>query len=213
MIITLTGPSCAGKTTLEEMLVARGFVRAISTTTRPKRAGEVNGESYYFVEQDAFRVMAAAGSFVETVEFGGNCYGLSVAEVVRLIDLGKPIVVVCEPTGQKQIAAWCAANNVEILPVFVDNPDQVIAERFLGRLANEIIEDRNGKQNSIIATYARRMKEMMTTEQAWREEARPALFSRSPIYKFLVSEFDEGNGETVANFIADHVRETLGETA
>lgn len=197
MIVTLTGPSCAGKTTLEGMLVKRGLVRAISTTTRPMRAGDANGESYYFVSRDLFEHGVSTGRFVENVEFGGNYYGLSVPEVMRLKELGQPIVVVCEPIGQKQIAAWCKANDMPMLSVFVDNPPEVIAERFLGRFAEETI-DGLGIDGKTIATYSRRLKEMMTTERGWRDEA-----YRSEIYKLRIAEFNERNGNDMADIIAN----------
>lgn len=194
MIVTLTGPSCAGKTTLEGMLVKRGLVRAISTTTRPKRAGDVDGESYYFVTREGFEQGVALGNFVENVEFGGNYYGLSVPEVMRLKKEGKPIVVVCEPIGQKQIAAWCKANGFPLYAVFVDNPEQVIAQRFMIRFATELDY---GYSEKLALQYAGRMKEMMTTERGWVGEA-----WAGDIYNLRVSEFNEANCDEIADIVA-----------
>lgn len=196
MIVTLTGPSCAGKTTLEGMLVKRGLVRAISTTTRPKRAGDVDGESYYFVTREGFEQGVALGNFVENVEFGGNYYGLSVPEVMRLKEEGKPIVVVCEPIGQKQIAAWCKTNGFPLYAVFVDNPEQVIAQRFISRLSEEAMQGL-GIDEKTIGSYAGRMKEMMTTERGWVGEA-----WAGDIYNLRVSEFNEANCDEIADIVA-----------
>lgn len=196
MIVTLTGPSCAGKSTLEKMLVKLGFSNAISTTTRPMRAGDVNGESYYFVTRENFEFGLALDEFVENVEFGGNYYGLTVAEVKRLAALGKPIVVVCEPVGQKQIAAWCKDNGFPIYAVFVDNPEQVIAERFLKRFATELMVETQTGSDKQVATYARRLKEMMTTERGWVGEA-----WASEHYNLRVSEFNEANDFEIAEII------------
>ena len=202
MIVTLTGPSCAGKSTLEKMLVKRGFSNAISTTTRPPRAGDVDGESYYFVDRQAFEDGLKSDVFVEHVEFGGNYYGLSVPEVLRLKEEGKPIVVVCEPIGQKQIKAWCKANDCPLFAVFVDNPINVIAERFLDRMANEIVNDRHGKQNTIVSTYARRLKEMMTTERDWKTEAWTPVDPKKSLYNLRISEFNAENCDEIADIIA-----------
>ena len=199
MIVTITGPSCAGKTTLEAMLVERGLSRAISTTTRPKREGETDGGAYYFIERDHFEDGVAAGGFVEHVEFCGNYYGLAVSEVDRLTALGKPIVVVCEPVGQKQIAKWCKANGHNLYAVFVDNPPEVIFERLLERTVSEVIGDRNGKQNSIVSTYAHRLSEMVTTEAAWCEEA----WKGDSNYNLRLSEFNDGNDRLVADMIVE----------
>lgn len=196
MIVTLTGPSCAGKSTLEKMLVKRGFSNAISTTTRQPRAGDVNGESYYFVTRENFESGLALDEFVENVEFGGNYYGLTVAEVKRLEALGKPIVVVCEPIGQKQIAAWCKMNGFPLYAVFVDNPEQVIAQRFISRLSEEAMQGL-GIDEKTIGSYAGRMKEMMTTERCWVGEA-----WAGDIYNLRVSEFNEANCDEIADIVA-----------
>lgn len=199
MIVTLTGPSCAGKTTLEAMLVERGLARAISTTTRPVRADDIANDSYYFTTRPAFEQGVHDGGFVEHVEFGGNYYyGLSVAEVERLSKLGKPIVVVREPIGQKQIAAWCKANNFPLFAVFVDNPEQVVAQRFLERLANDTWGMCDGDIKATTATYARRLKEMMTTERGWVAEA----WSGNN-YNLRLSTFGESNDEWIADVIGD----------
>ena len=196
MIVTLTGPSCAGKSTLAKMLVKRCFSNAISTTTRQPRAGDVDGESYYFVTREGFEQGVALGNFVENVEFGGNYYGLSVPEVMRLKEEGKPIVVVCEPIGQKQIAAWCKANGFPIFSVFVDNPEQVIAQRFISRLSEEAMQGL-GIDEKTIGSYAGRMKEMMTTERCWVGEA-----WAGDIYNLRVSEFNEANCDEIADIVA-----------
>jgi guanylate kinase len=196
MIVTLTGPSCAGKSTLEKMLVKLGFSNAISTTTRKPRVGDVDGESYYFVDRQAFEDGIKAGAFVENVEFGGNYYGLAVAEVKRLKKIGKPIVVVCEPIGQKQIAAWCKANDYPLFAVFVDNPELVVSQRFLTRLADETWGMSSDDILKITDSYARRLKEMMTTERGWVAEA-----WASEIYNLRLSEFNEANGDEVAGII------------
>lgn len=202
MIVTLTGPSCAGKSTLEKMLVKRGFSNAISTTTRPMRVGDADGESCYFVSREKFESGLALDEFVEfveSVEFGGNYYGLTVAEVSRLTKLGKPIVVVCEPIGHKQIAAWCKANSFPLYAVFVDNPEQVIAQRFLTRVQQDLTGPgaKHWGYLDKIKSHAGRLKEMMTTERAWVAEA-----WASNLYNLRVSEFNEANRDEIADIVA-----------
>lgn len=173
-IITITGPSCAGKSTLEKMLVERGIaVNAISTTTRPMRAGDVNGQSYYFHSKKVFATGLENGKFIEHVEFGGNYYGMSVPEIERVSALGKPIVIVCEPIGQKQIKTWCAANDVKLVSVFVTNPKRVIADRFMLRLWDELTANRKSAAlpGTVLLPAASRLAEMMGTERGWVTEA------------------------------------------
>lgn len=66
-IVTITGPSCAGKTTLADQLVKEhDFVRLITTTTRPSRVGERLGVDYHFVTHDEFakKHFLASSTFV-----------------------------------------------------------------------------------------------------------------------------------------------------
>lgn len=199
MIVTLTGPSCAGKSTLEKMLVTRGFSNAISTTTRQPRAGEVDGENYYFATREGFEQGVQLGNFVEHVEFGGNYYGLSVMEVLRLKEEGKPIVVVCEPVGQKQIVAWCKANQFPVLGVWVGNPLKVVAERFMRRFATELDY---GYSEKLVVSYGKRLNEMMTTERDWAHEAWKGISSIQSPYNLRLAEFNEQNQDEVVDVIA-----------
>ena len=186
MILTLTGPSCAGKSTLENMLVERGLSKAVSTTTRLPRAGEVEGQDYYFVTKEQFIAALRDGEMVEHIELGGNLYGLSKTEVERLNALGKPIVVVCEPVGQKQIAQYCESHGWPIHSVFVDNPPSIIARRFVSRMLEE-------EQPSAVI-YGRRLADMMTLERRWQAEA-----YTHDIYDTILQVFDEANSSAAAD--------------
>ncbi len=204
MIVTLTGPSCAGKTTLENMLCAHGCVKAISTTTRPMRNGEVNGESYYFVSREQFAAEAMRGNFVESVGFNGHHYGLSAAEVNRLREQGKIIVVVCEPLGASMVSDYCEAHSIPHFKVFVNAKPEVIAERFLSRFASELEADRVGYTNQLVDTYASRLAVMMSQERAWVTYAT----SHAKPYDMVLDSFDERNDKAVVEEILHFARAT-----
>src|SRR3989344_3629192 len=70
-IITFTGVSGAGKTTIAKSL---GFPLILSTTTREPRPSDLAGE-YEYLEQDDFDYEKAWGSFLWAKEYGGNHYG------------------------------------------------------------------------------------------------------------------------------------------
>ncbi len=87
-VVVLSGPSGAGKTTIVERLIRESpvkLVKCVSATTRPARAGEVHGDSYYFLTDDDFATRRAAGEFLETAEvFGaGYWYGTLMSELER----------------------------------------------------------------------------------------------------------------------------------
>ena len=77
LLIVLSSPSGAGKTTISRLLLdADPEVRmSISATTRPKRPGEVEGEDYHFVDDAEFDRLIAAGEFVEWAPVFGHRYG------------------------------------------------------------------------------------------------------------------------------------------
>lgn len=203
MIVTLTGPSCAGKSHLEKMLKAKGFEVAVSSTTRAQREGEVDGESYYFTSKSEFKRLKAQGAFVETVEFNDNYYGLRRHELERLMCAGKHIVIVCEPHGQKQIAHFCEERGWPVHAVFVDNPTEVIAERFMRRFADEMQCWGESQIADKTKNYASRLVDMMTTERGWVAEA----YGTWGLYDTIVFNFD---AET-ADGVVDRVVEACGE--
>lgn len=82
-LIVLSGASGAGKSTLIRRLRERHprLRFSVSHTTRPPRAGEIDGREYHFIDEQTFRAMIAAGGFVEWAEVHGKYYGTSWAEV------------------------------------------------------------------------------------------------------------------------------------
>jgi guanylate kinase len=209
MIVTLTGPSCAGKSTLEGMLKGEGFGVLISTTTRAPRPGEVHGQHYYFVSREEFDDAAKNGKFVEIVQFGGNLYGGSVAEFERLAGEGKPIVAVVEPNGRDQIDAFAKSHGWAILKVYVGHNATTIGHRFLQRFAQELpavfgrgsVED----MKKLLDTYAARMATMLTTEQAWINEA-----MTRDTYDLAFMRFDETTQEEIIKVIKGWVEFVRG---
>lgn len=187
-IVTLTGPSCAGKTTLEKRLKEVGFAQVISHTTREPRAGEENGKAYYFTDKSQFKRLAATGFFVESVEFNGNHYGVSAAEIQRVADTGKPIVVIVEPKGLLQIVDYCKNHSWKFHTVFIDNPGEVIAGRFLHRAVTDIMLAVDSDKT--LALYAKRLGVMLQEERYWIHEVGMRCDT-------LLGEFNEDNIEAV----------------
>ncbi|MDY7537643.1 guanylate kinase [Undibacterium sp. 5I1] len=199
-ITTLTGPSCAGKSTLENMLAERGCLKGVSTTTRSPRPGEKEGVDYYFVSKSEFKRLAAQGAFIEAVPFGDHMYGMSVMEVNRLFAQGDHIVIVCEPIGAAQIRLWVSGQEgIKLTQAFVDNPNSVIAERFLDRVTKEMAEVASKGSSAdayakVSKTYADRLNIIMTVESHWREKATE--------YDMYLSRFDAQNCNAAADLLA-----------
>lgn len=206
IIVTLTGPSCSGKTTLEAKLEATGrFTKVISHTTRAPRAGEVEGQSYYFISREAFEEMQNAGEFIESVEFNGNRYAVSSYEIDRAFSYGKDVVIVCEPEGAKQIRAYCMQTGTKLLQVFVDAPADVIAQRFLKRF----LQDYRAAENTgtvsatkrVLEASGKRLGVMMTEERGWVKCASRFMETDLSRYDMMVPVYDEATEQTVITAI------------
>lgn len=202
MIITICGPSCAGKSTLEQILKARGFGSVVSTTTRPMRSGEVNGESYHFVSVSDFIDLIQSDGLVEHVKFGENYYGVSLGEITAHADSSIPKVIVCEPNGFRNIKNFCAKNEIPFFSVFIDGPPNIIAERFLSRVVDDVSSCANGVNAAWkLKTYATRLAEMMTTEREWGANVDE--------YDLYVESFVAENCYTIVDSIITTVKSKL----
>lgn len=212
LLMTLTGPSCAGKSTLESILARNGFQRSISVTTRAPRAGETNGVEYYFISKDEFQKMWDCGSLIEKIQFGENFYGVSQIELDRLYKLGDKVAVVCEPVGAKQIRKYCAdRKDFKLHQVFVDNPEALINERFMRRFGEEFAAAKiNGNpygEQIVLDSYVKRLAIMNGIEREWVAEANgdanpmnytdPDRIKDSFKYDFLIHEFNESNTSSI----------------
>lgn len=108
-IVVLSGPSGSGKSTIVNRLVERApvkLVKAISATTRKPRAGEKDGEDYYFLAPAEFERRRLAGEFLEYAEvFGsGSWYGTLKDELHRAEKAGGWALLEIDVEGAKNVA-------------------------------------------------------------------------------------------------------------
>lgn len=105
-VVVLAAPSGGGKTTIARALVTRwperyGF--SVSATTRAARPGERDGTDYFFLSKDEFRRRQAAGEFLEWAEYAGELYGTLKAEVDRVLEAGRHVLLDIEVQGARQV--------------------------------------------------------------------------------------------------------------
>ena len=104
-LTVLTGPSGVGKGTLVRTLLARhpDLWLSVSATTRSPRAGEVEGEHYFFLTPERFAQQVADGGFLEWAAFAGNRYGTPRAAVEEKLAAGRPVLLEIEVEGARQV--------------------------------------------------------------------------------------------------------------
>ncbi len=101
LLIVVSAPSGAGKTSLCERVAALlpGLVHAVSHTTRRPRPDETHGRDYYFVDEAAFREMAAADAFAEWATVHGHLYGTSKAALEVPFQNGQDVILDIDTQG------------------------------------------------------------------------------------------------------------------
>jgi guanylate kinase len=157
LLLILSSPSGAGKTTLTRMLMDwdRTIRFSISATTRAPRPGEVDGREYCFTARDAFEAMVAGGQMLEHAEVFGNLYGSPRAPVERAMAEGRDTVFDIDWQGGQQIRG--SALGRDVVSVFVLPPS--IAEldarlRGRGQDTEAVIAGRMAKSRDEISHWA-----------------------------------------------------------
>ena len=106
MILILSSPSGAGKTTLTRMLIedaALDLTLSVSVTTREQRSSEVDGVHYHFVKRGEFERMKAAGELLEWAQVHGNGYGTPRAPVEKVLAQGRDMLFDVDWQGARQV--------------------------------------------------------------------------------------------------------------
>ncbi len=105
IILIISAPSGAGKTTLCRELMKRfpTMRESISYTTRPPRAGEVDGQDYFFVSREAFQRMVDEDAFAEWAEVHGNLYGTALATIDEARKNGIDLVLDIDCQGARRL--------------------------------------------------------------------------------------------------------------
>lgn len=182
-VITITGQTCSGKTTLESELNKLGVGKVVSHTTRAPRLGETNGVDYHFISEGEYDRMLAADLFVETVRFGAARYSIS-AHSMRSAHMNfEHVAVVADPCGAEQIVHWCSDNNMRTYSVWLHVDPAVQAHRYMDRLLAELAFGLSNKSTAKVAAVgAGRLSEMLGTEQRWVRSADTGLINGNKWY-------------------------------
>ena len=106
MILILSSPSGAGKTTLTRMLLqdrTLDLTLSISVTTRARRSSEVDGIHYHFIDRRAFDRLRAGGDLLESAEVHGNGYGTPRRPVDEILAQGRDMLFDIDWQGASQV--------------------------------------------------------------------------------------------------------------
>lgn len=122
--IILVGRAASGKDHIRKKFEARGFRYAVSYTTRPPRAGEVDGKDYIFISEEVAQTMIQNDEFYEYVEFNGWLYGTP-RQQFETDD-----VFIMTPTGLSHVDE---VSRKQSFVIFIDIAEDVRRQRMLAR--------------------------------------------------------------------------------
>jgi guanylate kinase len=117
LMLILSSPSGAGKTTLTRMLLQTktlDLTLSISVTTRPRRSSEVDGIHYSFITKKQFDAMRDSGDLLEWAEVHGNFYGTPREPVEQVLAKGRDVLFDIDYQGTQQVKAKAGDDVVTI---------------------------------------------------------------------------------------------------
>jgi guanylate kinase len=156
ILLVLSSPSGAGKTTITRALAAqdRKLKMSVSATTRPRRPGEVDGKHYHFVTREKFDRMVAQGELLEHALVFGNCYGTPRGPVMKALEGGTDIISDVDWQGTQQLAAH---GRDDLVAVFILPPSLAALRRRLQTRAQdsrEVVRARMAKSSDEMSHWA-----------------------------------------------------------
>lgn len=143
-LIIISGTTCAGKGTVISKLLENNanLTLAISYTSRPMRAGEVDGVDYIFVSREKFEEKIENGDFLEYAKVRyGEYFGTPKEEVKNLLATGKDVILEIDVQGAQQIKEMFP----ETILIFIMAPSMEEVKKRIklrGKETNEQIVDR-----------------------------------------------------------------------
>ena len=154
-LFIVSAPSGAGKTSLLKALleVLDGLRVSVSHTTRPKRAGEIDGADYHFVDPDTFTRMAKGGEFLEHAQVFDNYYGTSESNIRDQLEAGVDVILEIDWQGARQVRTrFPNAVSIFVLPPSRETLRERLGNR--GQDSEAVIERRMRDAIAEMSHYA-----------------------------------------------------------
>ena len=156
LLIVLSSPSGAGKSTISRMLLEADpkVTMSVSVTTRPKRPGEVDGEDYRFVDDAEFKRMVDDGEFAEWAPVFDHHYGSPQVPIKAALKAGRDVLFDIDWQGTQQLHA---SMGEDLVRVFILPPSITELERRLqsrGTDSDAVIAGRMRRAASEISHWA-----------------------------------------------------------
>ncbi len=163
LMLVLSSPSGAGKTTLSRRLLERdagevdaadpSIVMSVSVTTRPMRPGEVDGRDYFFISQPRYGQMVQNGELLEHARVFDHFYGTPADFVERHLSQGIDVLFDIDWQGTRQLGR---ASREDLVSIFILPPSMEELERRLksrNQDSEEVVNKRMRKASDEISHW------------------------------------------------------------
>jgi guanylate kinase len=175
LVLIVSGPAGAGKTSLVNSLVANSdqFIRAITCTTRPPRRGEINGVDYHFLSPEDYRRRLDAGDFIEHAQVYGKLYGTPKQNITIAFEQQKDLVINIDVQGASTIRQ--RAKEVKLKDLGCSRAGsamlaEIVVSVFLMPVSISQLQDRlRGRGTDDAETIQRRLDAVPQEMERWPE--------------------------------------------
>ena len=198
IMIVLSSPSGAGKTTLVNLLSNQdSFEISISHTTREPRANEIPDKDYYFVDENEFKRLIKNEEFLEYAKVFDNYYGTTRTPVIDKLNKGKNVLFDIDWQGADQIKN--KKLDYKLITFFILPPSkEVLFERLSNRdMKDKLIAEERMKQ------FGRDVLHWINYDYVVINDDLEKCYTK--IYDLIQAEIKNGSKDYDSNFIRKHV--------
>ena len=202
VMIILSSPSGAGKTTLVKLLSElNNFEISISHTTREPRADEIPNKDYYFIKEDEFKRLINNEEFLEYAKVFDNLYGTSRTPVIDKLNNGKNVLFDIDWQGADQIKN--KKLDYKLITFFILPPSkEILFKRLSNRdMKDKLIADERMKQ------FSRDVLHWINYDYVVINESLESCYSK--ILTLINAEINHGSKDYDSDFIRSHVEKLV----
>ena len=154
--IIISSPSGAGKSTLCDMIIKNdsNIKLSISATTRQKRPKEIDGQDYFFIDQNQYKTLIDDDQFLEHAKIFNNHYGTPKKYVKEQLDQGRDVLFDIDWQGARQILA--KFDPKDVLKIFILPPSIAELQKRLQSRAQDnakTVKDRMKEAKNEVSHY------------------------------------------------------------